>query len=189
MTNLLYKYSQRKHGWRVAFLLGEDGKKPIRGKLMVINDRGAEFLIEVPKGTSKQKKDQVLEEMTAKFIIDNEESDMMFMTRESLMFAVFARVIRTQSAHFVGYLRQEKKQDLQIFNDRVDMMLRTLEINYKDMLGKEQTELFLTEMEELVMEVFSIFKGAVDTGKLEEIRNHIKSFNTEKVVTKMEVEK
>ena len=119
MTNLLYKYSQRKRGWRVRFLLGPDGKKPIQGKLMIVNGHGAEYLIQVEDGTPEDKVDHYLEDLTTKFLKDVEERDLLFVSRESLMFMVFAQVIRSQSQQFVGYLTHEKKKQIKIFNKQL----------------------------------------------------------------------
>lgn len=188
MTNLLYKYSKRKSGWRVKFLLGKDGKNPIKGKLMIVNGYGAEYLIQVEKGTPKGKVDHFLEDLTTKFLKDVEERDLLFVSRESLMFMVFAKVIRSQSQQFVSYLTHDKKHDLQMFNNHVDKMVRSLESNYSSMLGKDQIEQFSEDMEDLVFDTFLKFKECTDTGKIDEFRNYMKSFNTETPVLKMKVE-
>ncbi|MHA2009946.1 MAG: hypothetical protein ACW980_21745 [Promethearchaeota archaeon] len=188
MTNLLYKYSKRKHGWRVRFLLGEDGKNPITNKLMIINGMGAEYLIEVPEGTPEDKVGHYLEDLTTKFLKDVEERDMLHIARESLMFAVFAKAIRSQSQQFVGLLTKDKKHDLQMFNNHVDKMTRSLEVNFGNLIGKEQTDKFLEDMEDVVFNVFLKFKDVIDTGRLEEFEKYVQTFDKETKVSEMKVE-
>lgn len=187
MTNLLYKYSRRKHGWRVRFLMTEDGKNPIKDRVMVINGYGAEYMVEVQPGTPEDKIPHHLEDLTTKLLKDLEERDLLHVSRESLMFAVFAKVIRSQSQQFVGLLVQEKKRDLQMFNNHVDKMVRSLEGNYKTLLGEEQVEQFLGDLEDVVFDVFLKFKEVIDTGRLEDFQNYVKAFDEESKVAQMEV--
>ncbi len=184
MTNLLYKYSKRTRGWRVKFLMGKDDK-PIEGKVMIINGMGAEYLIEVEKDTPEDMVGHHLEDLVTKFLKDVEEKDIMYVSRETLMFMVFAQVIRAQSQCFVSYLTKDKKHDLQMFNNHVDKMVRSLESNYTELIGGDQIEKFSEVMGDVVFDVFLKFKEMAEVGKLDEFRNYVTAFNTEPSVVKM----
>ena len=175
MTNLLHKYSKRKTGWRVKFLFDDSGK-PINDKVMVINGLGNEYLIATEDGTPDDKVGHFLEDLVTKFLKDVEEKDLIFVSKETLMFMVFAKVIRTQSQLFIGYLTKDKKHDLQLFNNHVDKMVKSLESNYMNMLGKEQVELFSKEMEGVVIDLFSVFKDSLDNGSILGLMNHVKEY-------------
>jgi len=187
MTNLLRSYSSRKTGWRVKFLIKEGSKEIIEDRVMIINSQGAEYLIE-PDTTDPEKILHSLEARVTKTLKDLEERDMMYMLRESLIFAVFARAIRSQSQCFVNLLVRDKKHDLQMFNNHVDKMIRSLEINYELLLGKEQADMFLDEHEDVVMDVFSKFKVAIDEGKLKEFVDHVKGFGDKPMAKEVKME-
>lgn len=176
MTNLLRTYSKRKSGWRVKFLMEKGTTNVLQDRVMIINGMGAEYLIEA--GTDNPDKiGHYLEDRATKAIKQLEEKDLIFTSQEALLFAVFARAIRSQSQCFVNMLVREKKHDLQMFNNHVDKMVRSLEINYEKLLGKEQAQLFLDEQEDVVYDMFSGYKTAILNGELRQFVDYIKAFN------------
>lgn len=179
MTNLLRSYANRKSGWRVAFLSHEGNI--VEDRVMVVNGYGSEYLIEADSGIKEEEKRlHNLELKVTKTLQEMEEKDMIYMLQESLMFAVFARAIRSQSQSFVNLLVREKKHDLQMFNNHVEKMVRSLEINYKKLLGEDQIDLFLDEQEDIVFQVFGKFKSAIAAGQLEEFIDYVNSFGMHK---------
>lgn len=178
MTNLLRSYSNRKQGWRVKFLIEKGTNNVIQDRVMIINGHGAEYLIE-PETDDPDKLLPLLEARVTKTIRELEERDILYITQQQLIFAVFARAIRSQSQCFVNLLAREKKHDLQMFNNHVDKMVRSLEIDFEKLIGKEQSELFMDEQEDVVLDVFSQFKAASETGRLKEFVEYVKDFGKE----------
>lgn len=188
MTNLLHKYAKRKHGWRVKFLFDDDDNL-IPDKVMVINGIGGEYLIGVEEGTPEDLVPHHLEDLVTKFLRDVEEKDMIYVAKESLMFTVIAKALRTQSQLFAPLLVRDKKHNLQMFNNHADKMVKSLRENFHTLIGEEQTEKFIEDMEQVVFNVFMKFKEVGENGRLADFQTYVMAFDSETKVAQMGVVK
>jgi hypothetical protein len=186
MTNLLHKYSNRKHGWRVKFLFDKK-EQLIEDKVMVINGIGGEYMIGVEEGTPEDLIPHHLEDMVTKFLKDVEEKDMIYLAKESLMFTVLSKALRTQSQLFAPLLVRDKKHNLQMFNNHADKMVKSLKENFHSLIGEEQTEKFIEDMEQVVFNVFMKFKEVGETGRLADFQTYVMAFDSETKVAQMQV--
>jgi hypothetical protein len=178
MTNLLSKYSKRKEGWKVRFLFLKD-KSVVQNSVMVINNMGQEYLVEVDEGTPEEKVPHHLEHKVTQLIKDLESRDMQYVTRESLMYAIIAEALRAQTQYFVGYLKHEEKRRLNDFNKRVEQMTKNLSKPYERLVGKDMLEELKGDVAESLYTMYDIFRYTIDEGNTAEFMAHIKSFNVE----------
>jgi hypothetical protein len=174
MTNLLRKYSKRKHGWRVVFMWDKD-KKIVEDTVLVSNGRGVEYAIAVDEDVDEETKLHWLENRVTKTIKELEEKDMIYVARESLMFGVFAKVIQSQTQCFVDFLTKDKKYDFNMYVSHTDKMARMLK-EYYAVFGKENVDAISESLEDITFDVFSNFKKAVEDGRLEEFSAYVKGF-------------
>lgn len=172
MTDLLRKYSKRKHGWKVEFILDED-KKILEGGVFVVKDK-AKFIIKNPEPKE-------LEKQVTAFIKNREEKDMETFAREKLLFAGFVKTLRSQSQYFVGFLTNEAKHKLTLFNNHSDKMVKSLGNDYEVILGKEKYDQLMDSFEDMNFTVFTKLRDAILEGKAEKFMEYVNNFDKSEV--------
>ena len=179
MTNLLRKYASRKAGWKVRFMITEDGKV-VEDKVIITNGRGADYIIVPDENLEGDVLLHDLERKATAKIKEMEEKDLMYVSRETLMFAVLARAIRSQSQCFIGLLTHDKKYDLNLYVNHTDKMTKSLDENYKGILTPEVYNRFTDDMEDVVFDIFNGLKDSFSKGDILAFRDHVKNFRSEK---------